>query len=116
MSALILTRRSLFGLLAAPAIIRVADIMPIRALILPLNLPWGVKLLRDLEGWKVGEHGVMVPIKGRELMLAGFPIAPEYLVELGNYDKPGTTMHIGPGRVSIGHVLGPSEPAAGWRA
>lgn len=32
---MIITRRSLFGFLAAPAIIRVADLMPVRALFVP---------------------------------------------------------------------------------
>jgi hypothetical protein len=42
---MILTRRSLFGLLAAPAIIKVADLMPIRApkFVVPHYLNLGAK-------------------------------------------------------------------------
>ena len=43
---MILTRRSFFGLLAAPAIIRIADLMPIRALPAPIILP-------DLASWTI---------------------------------------------------------------
>lgn len=120
MSGLILTRRNVFRLLAAPAIIRVADMMAIKAVswtVAALTIPWGAKLLRDLDGWRVDEGGFMVPLAGRQLIRPdGNPIAPELVVEMGNYDVPGTTMKIGGCQVQIGHVQGEQYPLGGWQA